>query len=161
MERGIEGKTMPMAVQSPEHTYQAKLLQDRGDAAGDHAQVLPTHQHVGGSHEHGEGAQGMLRPQLVVAVVEVVIVQPAEMLLPTAIQRCIAAAVHQLYSLHAVIHPVDPLNFLDVHRSAAVNCGRKLHLQKCIAIAMQDNTCCYSSAAFLACQHLDRSASRA
>lgn len=82
-------------------TYEAQLLQHWRDAAGDHAQVLATHQHVGGAHEHGEGAQCVLRPQLVVPMVEVVVVEPGQMLLPAAVQGLIAAAVHQLYPLHA------------------------------------------------------------
>ena len=83
-------------------TYKAQLLHDGMDTTWDHAQVLPADQHVGGAHEHGQRAQRVLRPQLVVAVVEVVIVQPAEMLLPAPVQRCVAAAVHELDPLHSV-----------------------------------------------------------
>ena len=84
-----------------DRTYEAQLLQHGWDAAGDHAQVLATDQHVRGAHEDREGAQCVLRPQLVVPVVEVVIVEPGQMLLPTAVQGLVAAAVHQLYPLHA------------------------------------------------------------
>ena len=35
-------------------------------------------------------------------VVEVVVVEPGQMLLPAAVQGLIAAAVHQLYPLHAL-----------------------------------------------------------
>lgn len=53
----------------------ASHLHDRRQAGRDEAQVLPTDQHVAGGHQGRQGGQGMLPPQVLLAVVEVVVME--------------------------------------------------------------------------------------
>ena len=55
-----------------------QLVHDPGYAVGNHAEVFGADEHFGGIAEHGKFLHGFFVPELVVAAIEVVIVQTVE-----------------------------------------------------------------------------------
>lgn len=65
------------------------------DAVGDHPEVLPADEHVRCLHQRGQRLERLRAPQRVVTMVVVIVVEPAQVVLPCGLQLREAARLGQ------------------------------------------------------------------